>query len=99
MLEDTGNVVKVSAKSSVAKVAGRIAKLMKEKDTTEVEVRCVGAGAVNQGVKAIIKAKTFIVQGGKNITFDMGFYEVKFNPETDGEEDIKTGIVFFIKLV
>ena len=44
-------LLKVSSKSSPASVAGAIAGLVK--DNEPVMLQCIGAGAVNQGIKAI----------------------------------------------
>ena len=46
----TNGCLKVSSKSSPASVAGAIAGMMK--DGVPVEIQSVGAGAVNQAVKA-----------------------------------------------
>ena len=45
------NCLKVSSKSSPASVAGAIAGMVK--DGVPVEMQAVGAGAVNQAIKAI----------------------------------------------
>lgn len=50
--------LKVSSKSSPASVAGAIAGMIK--DGEHVEVQAVGAGAVNQAVKAIAIACSFL---------------------------------------
>ena len=43
--------LKVSSKSSPASVAGAIAGMVK--DGVPVNIQCVGAGAVNQAIKAV----------------------------------------------
>ena len=50
--------LKVSSKSSPASVAGAIAGMMK--DGMLVEIQSVGAGAVNQAVKAIAISRGFL---------------------------------------
>ena len=50
--------LKVSSKSSPASVAGAIAGMVK--DGVEVEIQSVGAGAVNQAVKAIAISRGFL---------------------------------------
>ena len=47
--------LKVSSKSSPASVAGAIAGIVK--DNVPVNLQCVGAGAVNQSIKAIAIAR------------------------------------------
>jgi stage V sporulation protein S len=53
------NVIKVSANSRTAAVAGAIAGVMREHRFAEVQ--SIGAGAVNQAVKAIILARGYLV--------------------------------------
>ena len=48
--------LKVSSKSSPASVAGAIAGV---KDGVPVNIQCVGAGAVNQAIKAVAIARGF----------------------------------------
>lgn len=50
--------LKVSSKSSPASVAGAIAGMVK--DGVGVEIQAVGAGAVNQAVKAIAISRGFL---------------------------------------
>ncbi len=59
------NVIKVSANSRTAAVAGAIAGVMREHRYAEVQ--SIGAGAVNQAVKAIILAKGYLVNDGIDI--------------------------------
>ena len=49
--------LKVSSKSSPASVAGAIAGMVK--DGVPVNIQCVGAGAVNQAIKAVAIARRF----------------------------------------
>ena len=51
--------LKVSSKSSPASVAGAIAGMVK--DGAPVNMQCVGAGAVNQAIKAIAIARGFLI--------------------------------------
>ncbi len=53
------NIIKVSANSRTAAVAGAIAGVMREHRFAEVQA--IGAGAVNQAVKAVILAKGYLV--------------------------------------
>ena len=57
--------LKVSSKSSPASVAGAIAGMIK--DGSPVEIQAVGAGAVNQAVKAIAISRGFLSQVGIEI--------------------------------
>ncbi|MCP4423438.1 MAG: stage V sporulation protein S [Chloroflexi bacterium] len=74
------NVIKVSARSRTAAVAGAVAGVMRE--ANRAEVQAIGAGAVNQGLKAIIIAKGYLAEEGVDIVCTPSFVEV----EIDGQE-------------
>ena len=61
--------LKVSSKSSPASVAGAIAGMIKDGST--VEIQAVGAGAVNQAVKAIAISRGFLSPVGIEIIADI----------------------------
>jgi stage V sporulation protein SpoVS len=79
-------VLKVSHSSAPNKVAGAIAGVLSKTD--EVELQAIGAGAVNQAVKAIAIAKRFVEAKGKEIYVIPGFVEVEVGSEK------RTGIKF-----
>jgi stage V sporulation protein S len=54
------NLLKVSATSRTAAVAGAIAGVVRENQRAEVQA--IGAGAVNQAVKALILATKLVVE-------------------------------------
>ena len=56
------------------------AKIIKEKNT--VEIQAVGAGAINQAVKAIAIARGFVAPSGKDIICIPAFTDIVI----DGEE-------------
>jgi stage V sporulation protein S len=68
------NVIKVSANSRTAAVAGAIAGVMREHRYAEVQ--SIGAGAVNQAVKATILAKGYLVNDGIDIVCVPEFVDV-----------------------
>ena len=72
-------VLKVSAKSSPNLVAGAIAGVIRENG--EVEVQAIGAGAVNQAVKAIAVAGAFLSEDQITISCKPLFAEVSVNDE------------------
>ncbi|MBR1386212.1 MAG: stage V sporulation protein S [Bacilli bacterium] len=82
--------LKVSSKSNPNNVAGAITNILKEKDKVEVQV--IGAGALNQLVKAIIIARGFVAPLGKNIVCIPSFNDIKINDEE------KTAIKMIIEL-
>lgn len=72
--------LKVSSKSSPASVAGAIAGLVK--DGVPVNMQCVGAGAVNQAVKAIAIARGFLIPTGVDISCAPTFSDVEIGGES-----------------
>ena len=74
------NIIKVSAQSRTSAVAGAIAGVMR--DVNRAEVQAIGAGAVNQAVKAIVIAKGYLAEEGVDIICTPSFVNV----EIDGQE-------------
>lgn len=72
-------VIKVSAHSSVSSVAGAIASQIRE--FGECEVQVIGAGALNQAVKACIIARGFVAPEGYDLSFVPAFSEIEINGE------------------
>lgn len=81
--------LKVSSKSSPASVAGAIAGMIK--DGVPVEIQSVGAGAVNQAVKAIAISRGFLSPIGIEIVCIPSFADIVI----DGE--YRTAIRFSIE--
>ena len=73
-------VLKVSTKSNPNSVAGALAAIIKEKNI--IEIQAVGAGAINQAVKAIAIARGFVAPSGRDIVCVPAFTDI----EIDGEE-------------
>lgn len=84
------NVMKVRSKSVPQKVAGAIANLFRENET-QIELQVVGAGALNQAIKAIAIARGYIAASGINLVCIPAFSDI----EIDGEE--KTAIKLLIE--
>jgi len=59
------NVIKVSSQSRTSAVAGAIAGVMREHGRAEVQA--IGAGAVNQAIKAIAIARGYLHEDGIDI--------------------------------
>lgn len=85
------NLIKVASSSSVKSVAGSITKSFDEGKGVEITV--IGAGAVNQAVKAIAMARGFLSVKGRDLYVAPGFNTIQI----DGEE--KTAIKFVLKLL
>mgnify|MGYP000483936815 FL=1 len=72
--------LKVSSKSNPNSVAGALANAAREHDT--VEIQAIGAGALNQAIKAIAIARGFVAPSGKNLVCIPAFTDIVI----DGEE-------------
>lgn len=82
-------VLKVSSKSRVNAVAGSIAANIKENKV--VEIQSIGAGALNQAIKAVAVARGYVAPTGKDLVCIPGFLDI----ECDGEE--RTAIKLIVK--
>ena len=82
-------IIKVAATSRSTAVAGAIAGVMRERRC--VEVQAIGAGAVNQAVKALAIARGYLDQDGILLTCVPQFWEV----EIDGKE--RTAVRFSVE--
>lgn len=74
------DVIKVSARSRSTAVAGAIAGIIRER--RHADVRAIGAGAVNQAVKAIAIARGYLKEDGIDIVCIPQFVEILI----DGQE-------------
>lgn len=72
--------LKVRSKSNPNSIAGALANVLKEKNT--VEIQAIGAGALNQAIKAIAIARGFVAPSGKNLICIPAFTDIMI----DGEE-------------
>ena len=81
--------LKVSSKSNPSKVAGAIANVFRSNGS--VEIQTIGAGALNQGIKAVAIARGFVAPSGKNLICIPTFADI----EVDGTE--KTAIKLIIE--
>ena len=73
-------VLKVSSKSKPNSVAGSLANAFREKQT--VEIQAVGAGSLNQAIKAIAIARGYVAPTGKDLICVPAFSDIVI----DGEE-------------
>ncbi len=71
--------LKVSSKSNPSSVAGALANVFKEKSI--VEIQAVGAGAINQAIKAIAIARGFVAPSGKNLICTPAFQDISIEGE------------------
>ena len=82
-------VLKISAKSNPNSVAGAIAGLVKE--SNKAEMQAIGAGALNQAIKAVAIARGFLAPSGVDLVCVPAFAEV----EVEGED--RTGIKIVVE--
>jgi len=73
-------VLKVSAKSSPNSVAGALAGVLREKGGAEIQA--IGAGAINQAIKAVAIARGFVAPNGVDLVCIPAFTDI----EIEGEE-------------
>ena len=76
---DVNDVLKVSSKSDPNSVAGAIAGTIREHG--EAELQAVGAGAVNQVVKAIAISRGYVAPSGLDLICVPGFKDIEINGE------------------
>jgi stage V sporulation protein S len=81
-------VLKVSALSQPKSVAGALAAVLRERGLAEIQA--VGAGAVNQAVKAIAICRGYVAPNGINLITIPAFADINI----DGEE--RTAIKFIV---
>lgn len=82
-------ILKISSKSNPNSVAGAIAGGLQE--NKRVELQAIGAGAVNQSMKAIAIARSFVATSGVDLLCIPAFCTVIV------ENEEKTGMKFIIK--
>ncbi|MDP4087953.1 MAG: stage V sporulation protein S [Bacillota bacterium] len=82
-------VLKVSAQSQPKSVAGALAAVLRVNSAAEVQA--VGAGAVNQAVKAIAITRGFVAPNGIDLVVIPAFSEITI----EGEE--RTAIKFIVE--
>jgi stage V sporulation protein S len=74
------DVLKVSSKSNPNSIAGALAGVIRERGTAEIQT--IGAGALNQAVKAVAIARGFVAPSGLELICIPAFTDIII----DGEE-------------
>ena len=72
--------LKVSSKSDPNRVAGALANVLRDKGSAEIQ--SIGAGALNQAIKAVAIARGFVAPSGKNLVCITAFTDIVI----DGDE-------------
>jgi stage V sporulation protein S len=83
------NIIKVKANSRTAAVAGAIAGVVREHKRADVQA--IGAGAVNQAIKAVVLAKGYLAEDGITVVCVPEFVDV------DIEGKIRTAIKLVVE--
>lgn len=73
-------ILKVSSKSNPNSVAGALANVLKEQES--VEIQAIGAGALNQAIKAVAIARGFVASTGKDLACVPSFAELEIDGQT-----------------
>ena len=71
--------LKVSSKSNPSKVAGAIANIYREQKC--VELQTIGAGSLNQAIKAVAIARGFVAPSGDNLIVIPAFSDISIDGE------------------
>lgn len=88
-MNTNGMLMKVSAKSNPNSVAGALAGAIREEG--KAEIQAIGAGALNQAIKATAIARGFIAPQGVDLIVIPAFIDI----EIDSEE--RTAIKLIVK--
>lgn len=73
------DILKVSSKSNPNSVAGALAGVLREKG--KAEIQAIGAGALNQSVKAVAIARGFVAPTGVDLICIPAFTDIEINGE------------------
>ncbi|HQF62257.1 MAG TPA: stage V sporulation protein S [Anaerolineaceae bacterium] len=84
------DVIKVKANSRTAAVAGAIAGVVREHK--HAEVQAIGAGAVNQAVKALVLARSYLAEDGITVICIPEFVDVEIDSK------VRTAIKLVVEL-
>lgn len=83
------DMIKVSANSRTSAVAGAIAGVMREH--RHAEVQAIGAGAINQAIKALILASGYLREEGFEVCCVPEFVDVEI------DEKVRTAVKLVIE--
>ena len=84
------DIIKVSSNSRTSSVAGAIAGVFR--DNNLAEIQAIGAGAVNQAVKACVLAKGYLAEDGFDIILVPEFVDVNI------DDKVRTAIKLSVQL-
>ena len=67
-------ILKVSSKSNPSKVAGAIANIFRSEG--KLEIQTIGAGSLNQAIKAVAIARGFVAPSGSDLVLIPAFSDI-----------------------
>lgn len=73
------DVLKISAKSNPNSIAGALAGVVREKGSAEMQA--IGAGAINQAIKAVAIARGFVAPSGVELICIPAFTDIMIEGE------------------
>ena len=73
-------VLKVSSKSKPSSVAGALANAFRDRNV--VEVQAVGAGSLNQAIKAVAIARGYVAPTGRDLVCVTAFADIVIDGES-----------------
>jgi len=73
------DVLKVSSKSNPNSVAGALANVLRERG--KAEIQAIGAGALNQSIKAVAIARGFVAPSGLDLICIPAFTDIMIDNE------------------
>jgi stage V sporulation protein S len=74
------DVLKVASKSNPNSVAGALAGVIRERG--KAEIQAIGAGALNQAIKAVAIARGFVAPSGVDLICIPAFIDIMIEGET-----------------
>ncbi len=88
-MQDDMEILKVSAHSKAKALAGALAAVVRTDGA--VGLQAIGAGAVNQAIKAIAVARGYVAPNGLDLVVVPSFVEISINDEA------RTAIKFLVE--
>ena len=82
-------VLKVSSESDPKSVAGALAAVLREEG--QAEIQAIGAGAINQSIKAIAISRGYVAPNGMDLVMIPAFTEIEI------EEEERTALRFVVE--
>ena len=83
------DVIKVSGTSRTSAVAGAIAGVFRE--NKRAEIQAIGAGAVNQAIKALVLSRGYLAEDGFEVIFFAEFTDVEI------DDKVRTAITITVE--